>query len=48
MLIKPADDKSKRLALLESLQGSPRLDGRQKAWARDELMRFRRGIQGDA
>ena len=47
MLIKKADDKSKRLALLESLQDSPRLDARQKSWARDELMRLRRGIQGE-
>jgi hypothetical protein len=47
MLIKSADDKSKRLALLESLQASPKLDARQKAWARDELVRLRRGIQGE-
>ena len=47
MLIKSADDKSKRIALLESLQDSPRLDGRQKAWARDELVRLKRGIQGE-
>jgi len=47
MLIKKADDKSKRISLLESLQDSPRLDARQKSWARDELMRLRRGIQGE-
>jgi hypothetical protein len=47
MLIKTADDKSKRITLLESLQDSPKLDARQKAWARDELVRLRRGIQGE-
>ena len=47
MLIKTADDKSKRLALLESLQTSPKLDARQKSWAREELVRLRRGIQGE-
>lgn len=47
MLIKRADDQAKRVALLESLQDSPRLDGSQKAWARDELVRLRRGIQGE-
>jgi len=47
MLIKTADDKAKRIALLESLQTSPKLDGRQKTWAREELMRLKRGIQGE-
>lgn len=47
MLLKTADDKSKRLALLEDLQRSPLLDARQKKWLRDELMRLRKGIQGE-
>jgi hypothetical protein len=47
MLIKSADDKTKRLALLEDLQKSPLLDSRQKKWLRDELMRCRKGIQGE-
>lgn len=32
MLIKSADDKSKRLRLLEDLQNSPHLDARQREW----------------
>jgi len=47
VLIKAADDKSKRLALLEDLQRSPLLDRRQKDWLRDELHRTRRGIAGE-
>lgn len=47
MLIKAADDKSKRLALLEDLQRSPLLDRRQKDWLRDELHRTRRGLAGE-
>lgn len=47
MLIKSADDKTKRLALLEDLQNSPLLDMRQKKWLREELMRCRKGIQGE-
>jgi hypothetical protein len=47
VLLKTADDKSKRLALLEDLQRSPLLDARQKKWLRDELMRLRKGIQGE-
>jgi hypothetical protein len=39
MLIKSADDKSKRFALLQDLQQSPMLDTRQKEWLRDELRR---------
>jgi hypothetical protein len=46
MLIKRADDPSKRLALLESLKDSPNLDARQKAWAGEELARTRRALQG--
>lgn len=47
MLIKPADDKSKRIALLEDLQRSPLLDRRQHEWLRDELHRTKRGIAGE-
>ncbi len=47
MLIKSADDKSKRLALLEELQRSPLLDRRQQEWLRDELHRTKRGIAGE-
>jgi Nuclease-related domain len=47
MLIKQADDKSKRLELLQELQKSPLLDHRQKEWLRDELVRTQRGIQGE-
>ena len=48
MALKSADDKSKRLVLLEELQRSPALDLSQKKWLRDELMRTRRGIQGES
>ena len=47
MLIKPADDKSKRLALLEDLQKSSLLDNRQKDWLRDELRNLNAGIKGE-
>ena len=47
MLLKSADDKSKRVALLEELQQSQLLDASQKKWLRDELMRFAKGIQGE-
>lgn len=47
MLIKSADDKSRRLALLEDLQRSPLLDRRQQEWLRDELHRTKRGIAGE-
>jgi hypothetical protein len=47
MLIKSADDKSKRLALLEDLQKSSLLDARQKDWLRDELRNLRAGIKGE-
>lgn len=47
MLLKSADDKSKRLALLEELQRSPVLDTFQKKWLHDELMRLKKGIQGE-
>lgn len=47
MLLKSADDKSKRLALLEDLQRSQALDSFQKKWLREELMRLKKGIQGE-
>lgn len=47
MLLKSADDKSKRLALLQELQRSQLLDPVQKKWLRDELMRLNKGIQGE-
>ena len=47
MIIKSADDKSKRLALLQDLQQSPMLDARQKEWLRDELRRCKTGIEGE-
>lgn len=48
MLIKQADDKTKRLRLLEELQASPVLDNRQKDWLKDEYWRVKRGIEGEA
>lgn len=48
MLLKSADEKSKRVALLEELQQSQLLDAFQKKWLREELMRFTKGIQGGA
>jgi hypothetical protein len=47
MLLKSADDKSKRLALLEDLQKSSLLDNRQKDWLRDELRNLNAGIKGE-
>ncbi len=46
MLIKSADDKSKRLALLQDLQRSPTLDARRKEWLREELRRCNDGMLG--
>ncbi len=47
MLLKSADDKSKRVALLEDLQRSPLIDSAQQKWLRDELMRLKKGMQGE-
>lgn len=47
MVLKSADDKSKRVALLEELQRSQLLDTFQKKWLRDELMRLTKGLQGE-
>jgi hypothetical protein len=48
MLIKAADDKTKRLRLLEDLQNSQRLDTRQKEWLVKELRNTRVGTRGEA
>ena len=47
MLLKSADDKSKRLALLQELQRSPAIDTFQRKWLHEELQRLRKGIQGE-
>lgn len=47
MLIKSADDKNKRLALLQDLQKSSLLDARQKEWLRVELRNLTAGIKGE-
>ena len=47
MLLKSADEKSKRVALLEDLQKSHLLDHTQKKWLHEELLRFTRGVQGE-
>lgn len=47
MILKHADDKSKRLALLQELQNSPVLDQKQKRWLREELVRLRQGVKGE-
>lgn len=47
MRIKQADDKSKRVNLLEDLKQSPLLDFKQKEWLSVELMRLKKGIQGE-
>lgn len=47
MLLKSADDKSKRLTLLEDLQRSALLDFTQKKWLKDELAKVKKGLQGE-
>ena len=47
MIIKKADDKTRRLNLLEDLQKSPLLNASQKNWLTEELRNTRRGIQGE-
>ena len=47
MLIKSADDKSPRIALLESLLSSPQLNTEQKAWLQREAKNLRFGVQGE-
>lgn len=47
MIIKSADDQSKRLALLQDLKQSARLDADQKDWLDKQLRGLRPGIQGE-
>lgn len=47
MILKSADDKTKRLNLLEELQRSALLDAQQKKWLREQLSRQRKGMQGE-
>lgn len=47
MLLKSADDKSKRLKLLKELQKSIQLTSRQKEWLRHELQICKKGIEGE-
>lgn len=47
MLIKSADDKSKRLRLLEDLQASPLLNNQQREWLKKEYWNVRNGIEGE-
>ncbi|MDN3543304.1 nuclease-related domain-containing protein [Kinneretia asaccharophila] len=47
MLIKTADDKRKRIQLLNDLQQSTQLDARQRQWLREELDRLQLGLQGE-
>lgn len=47
MLLKSADDKSRRVALLEEIQRSQLVGKDQIKWLREELMRLKKGIQGE-
>ena len=47
MRMKSADDKTKRLALLEDLQKSTLRDARQKDWLHTELRNLKAGIKGE-
>lgn len=47
MPLKAADDKSKRVKLLEDLQRSSSLDAFQKNWLYNELRNLKTGIQGE-
>ncbi|GAB3363514.1 MULTISPECIES: nuclease-related domain-containing protein [Giesbergeria] len=47
MLIKSADDKSRRIALLESLLQAPQLSSEQKTWLQHEVKNVRYGVQGE-
>lgn len=46
-ILKQADDRSRRLALLTDLQQSPLLNAHQRDWLREELERTKRGMQGE-
>jgi len=47
MLLKSADDKSPRVQMLEGLTRQSTLSLAQRKWVRDELMRLRKGMQGE-
>lgn len=47
MRIKKADDKSKRLTLLESLLSDKRVSAEGQKWLKDQLWALRAGIQGE-
>ena len=47
MLLKSADDKSKRLHLLETLQNADVLDATQRKWLHEEVVRVTKGLQGE-
>ena len=47
MLFKKADDKLKRLQLLDELQASPVVDARQRAWLKEEYWRVKQGMEGE-
>ena len=47
MLIKQADDQSKRLDLLESLQDAPTLDSEQRKWLKIQISNLRKGMSGE-
>ena len=47
MLVKSANDKSKRLQLLDSLQSAPLLSAQQRDWLKKEYWNVRNGIEGE-
>lgn len=47
VLIKSADDKSKRIALLQNLQNSALLDAWQKQRVRESLAALTKGVRGE-
>lgn len=47
MLIKSADDKSRRIKLFEELQNAATLDQHQKDWLKDKMWAHRLGTQGE-
>jgi Nuclease-related domain len=47
VILKSADDKARRVALLKNLQTSPLLDAFQRNWLATELKNTLRGIQGE-
>ena len=48
MLIKVADDHSKRLALIESLQNDPTLNRKQHEWLQSQMWALRHGAKGES